>query len=251
MNITDYLQRINYTGNTFPTLQLLCDLQKHHLYHVPFENFNIHDDVPIVLDIDGLFNKIVIQKRGGFCYELNNLFFTLLKQLGFDAKLISACVYSDGAYGQPFDHMAIIVSLDRKMYLSDVGFGEFALAPLEIENHKLQHDNRGDFFIQKQSNDYIVFKHTTESDIPEYRFDLLEREVDDFKEMCDYHQTSTKSHFTKKRLISLATDAGRVTISGNQLTVRQNGRSTETQLSENDVITAMQRYFYPFPLTRQ
>ena len=39
---------------------------------VPFENIDVQNGKPISVDIDALFNKIVHDKRGGFCYELNS-----------------------------------------------------------------------------------------------------------------------------------------------------------------------------------
>ena len=90
--ISKYLQRINYSGDLIPTFDRLCKLQKIHLLNIPFENLDIHYGNKIVLDVDKIYNKIINRRRGGFCYELNGLFFTLLKSLGFDAKRISARV---------------------------------------------------------------------------------------------------------------------------------------------------------------
>ena len=39
----------------------------------------------------------------------------------------------------------------------------------------------------------------------------------EFESMCHYHQSSPDSHFTRKRLITMLTETGRVTISGNEL----------------------------------
>ena len=47
---------------------------------VPFENIDVQNGKPISVDIDALFNKIVHDKRGGFCYELNSFFKAYLLQ---------------------------------------------------------------------------------------------------------------------------------------------------------------------------
>lgn len=250
MNIKHYLERINYQGTLFPTFDELKNLQKQHLLNIPFENWFIHDNKPIKLDTASLFQKIVVQQRGGFCYELNGLFFALLQTLAFNARLVSARVYSASTdnYGKEFDHMAIVVTLDEQDYLVDVGFGEFAFYPLKIESNKVQHDPRGDFLLKKDAEDFIVYKKTVNNFQPEYRFNLLARQLDDFLAMCHYHQSSSQSHFSQKRLLSLATENGRITLSGEMLSIREGDKITEKVLS-GAVNSIIERYFSPFPTT--
>jgi N-hydroxyarylamine O-acetyltransferase len=50
--------------------------------------------------------------------------------------------------------------------------------------------------------------------------------------MCHYHQTSSLSHFTQKRVCSMVTEKGRITISGNILKKTENGSVTETSLTD-------------------
>jgi len=61
--------------------------------HIPFENLDIHYNKHIKLNIDSIYQKIIENKRGGFCYELNSLFYELLISLEFNAKMISARVF--------------------------------------------------------------------------------------------------------------------------------------------------------------
>ena len=89
-----YLDRIKYSGGLEPSLDLLKKLQKNHLLNIPFENLDIHFKVAIKLNIDRIYEKIVQNNRGGFCYEINGLFYELLRSIGFKAKRISARVYN-------------------------------------------------------------------------------------------------------------------------------------------------------------
>ncbi|MBL8045525.1 MAG: arylamine N-acetyltransferase, partial [Anaerolineales bacterium] len=105
MNADLYLQRIGYTGSLTPTAETLRGLHRAHLYNVPFENLDIALGRPIILEETKLFEKIVRQHRGGFCYELNGLFAWLLRQLGFSVEMLNARVYDDAATpGPDFDH---------------------------------------------------------------------------------------------------------------------------------------------------
>ena len=94
MDIPAYLVRIDYTKPVKPDVQTLSGLQLAHMLHVPFENLDIGLKRSIQLSEEALWNKIIIQKRGGFCYELNGLFARLLKEIGFDVTYLNARVYN-------------------------------------------------------------------------------------------------------------------------------------------------------------
>ncbi len=224
MNIKEYINRINYKGDLKPDLSVLNALQAHHIFAVPFENLDIHYGKPIVLDIDKFYQKIVIEKRGGFCYELNGLFHHLLKEVGFNSKMISARVYDHKKrqFGEEFDHLAIIVELDQTKYLVDVGFGEFAAHPLIIQSNVVQEDQRGQFSIEKENDIYTVFKIKGDSKNIEYKFTDKDRTLNEFQGMCQYHQTSPDSHFTQRKLITRPTPGGRITLTGNRLKITEN-----------------------------
>ena len=83
-----YLARIGYSEPIKPDAQTLRGLHVAHMQRVPFENLEIGLKRPIRLSEEALWNKIVIQKRGGFCYELNGLFAWLLRQLDFDVAYL-------------------------------------------------------------------------------------------------------------------------------------------------------------------
>ncbi|MEP6788502.1 MAG: arylamine N-acetyltransferase, partial [Acidobacteriota bacterium] len=88
MNRDEYLSRIEVDVSVVrPDVETLRLLQLQHLLHVPFENLDIHWKRPIVLDTDRFYEKIVINGRGGFCYELNGLFNELLIAIGFHTHL--------------------------------------------------------------------------------------------------------------------------------------------------------------------
>lgn len=231
-NKEKYLQRINYSDKLEPNLKILKELQRHHLLNVPFENLDIHNNIPIKLSIERIFDKIINQKRGGFCYELNGLFYELLKKIGFDVKMVSARVFDqNNGYGKEYDHMAIIVNINNVEYLTDVGFGEFTFEPLLIELGFVQNDERGDYKIDKYENGYLrVSKIENDKQTPEYIFTKKKRELKEFDEMCNYHQTSPNSHFTCKRLISIPTNNGRITITGSKLKIKELELTTEMML---------------------
>jgi N-hydroxyarylamine O-acetyltransferase len=100
---------------------------------IPYENLDIHLGVPLTLDPDRIFAKLVDERRGGWCYEMNGLFAAVLEAMGFDVRRVSGTVgrarHGGRAQG---NHLVLIVTLDRR-WIVDVGFGDGFLAPLPLE----------------------------------------------------------------------------------------------------------------------
>ena len=249
LDIGRYLDRIGYTGSREPTLETLRGLHRAHLYAVPFENLDIGLGNPIVLDEQALFAKIVERRRGGFCYELNGLFAALLCALGFRVTILAAGVYNTkkAAFGPEFDHLALRVDLDRP-WLADVGFGDSFLYPLPLDTEAEQIDD-GRAAPLVQSGDEGVwqdrFRITGTADTrtlqrrdwsgewrDQYRLSLTPHRWADFTPMCQYHQTSPESGFTRGSVCSLATVTGRVTVAELRLLITSGGEKRETDLAD-------------------
>jgi N-hydroxyarylamine O-acetyltransferase len=245
MNIVQYLERINYAGSLNCSFEVLSKLQISHLMTVPFENLDIHNRTKI--DLTNLFDKIVTRRRGGFCYELNGLFYELLKEWGFTVKMVSARVYNDKKdYSPEFDHLALIVKIKDDHYLVDVGFGAFSSYPVKIELNKETNDPGGIFCIKTFNENYLVIeKRNAEGQwIPEYIFSGKERELSEFQDRCNFHQTSKESHFMQKRICSVLTKNGRITLTGDTLKITENGAVTERKInSEQEFQQALWNYF--------
>ena len=83
--IDRYLARIGLAGPLSPSAENLAAIQWAHLHTVPFENLDIVSlGRTLSLAIEDLYQKIVIEHRGGYCFELNGLLAVLLESLGFD-----------------------------------------------------------------------------------------------------------------------------------------------------------------------
>jgi N-hydroxyarylamine O-acetyltransferase len=231
MDARAYLKRINYDGPLEVSADTLRELHLAHLYAVPFENLSIHAHEAIVLNDEALFKKIVERRRGGFCYEANGAFASLLRALGFEVTMLSAEVARGGGeFSQPFDHMALLVTLEQR-WLVDVGFGESFLQPLQIDTTGEQVQNDEAFKIVSEDSYLVLLRRVEDEWEPKYRFTLEPHEFSDYEEMCRYHQTSPQSHFTQNRICSLATRAGRKTLSGMRYIVSAKDGRTERTLA--------------------
>ena len=237
MNIAKYLTRIGMdkTG-VVADIAGLKMLQRQHLLNVPFENLDIHWGSPITMEIAAFYTKVVDENRGGFCYELNGLFNELLRELGFETRLLSARVADGhGNFSPEFDHAAILVMIGEMHYLADVGFGEFTAEPLQFMPDVEQADQMGTFVILKHGPEYFeVTKQVDSGWKSEYIFKPLGHHISEFEERCLWHQTSPESHFTKGKVCSIMTLTGRKTLTDKELIFTDGDRRTGTRIETED-----------------
>lgn len=251
MNKEKYLCRIGIEKSDIQAnLENLKLLQKHHLLKIPFENLDIHWKNPIILNGKLFYRKIVEEHRGGFCYELNGLFYKLLKTIGFQSKIVSAKVSSgEGNFGAEFDHLAILTDIDGEEFLVDVGFGDFTAEPLRFVLDVEQKDETGIFSIREFDEYYFeVIKKDSGDWKSEYIFTILPRDLAEFTEMCDFHQTSPESHFTRGKVCSLMTNEGRKTLTDKKFIETKSGQKNEIDVeSDEEFNSILEREFHIKP----
>lgn len=242
MDIQRYLERINYRGSLFPSVETLQELHLAHLFTVPFENLSVYHKEPIVLEDGALFNKIVERRRGGFCYELNGLFAALLRGLGFKVDMLSAGVARpNGGYGPEFDHMMLMVTLDER-WLVDVGFGDGFRLPLRLDERGMQRQYERAYQLLPDGEKFILIE---QKEGRQYRFSLQPYHFPDYAQMCHYHQTSPDSSFTQARLCSLTRPDGRITLYNMRLstTSLSDGRQEWDVANEDEYAMLLSKHF--------
>jgi len=242
MNVEEYLDRLAVPPPPAADEASLRALHRAHLLSVPFENLDIHLGRPIRLEPEALFQKIVRERRGGFCYELNGLFGWLLERLGYAVTRLSGRVYSpSGERGPELDHLALRVDLDRP-FLCDVGFGEGFLEPLPLEPGEISGGGRASSRLSRSGEEWLYERRAgTEPWERQYTFTLLPRRMEEFAPMCVFHQTSPESPFTRRRLCTLATVAGRLTLSEGRLIETRGDERVTTPLQGPEAEAAVLR----------
>lgn len=246
MDLNLYLQRIHVDEVKDHSLEELTKLQNQHMLHVPFENLDVMHHVPISLDVEAYYKKIVCNYRGGFCYELNGLFNWLLQKLGFQSQLVSATVNRpDGTWARAGSHACMIVELDH-LYLVDVGFGDSARAPLPLTG-EIREDVSGAYRVQKVSGQTydVEWKQVGDHNWNTLnRVDMKPMELKGFEAACHFNQTSPDSPFTQKEMVTIATPRGRVTFSGDTLTISRNGNKQRFSVNEAEKPSILRKHFH-------
>ncbi|CAA9540441.1 MAG: hypothetical protein AVDCRST_MAG73-1839 [uncultured Thermomicrobiales bacterium] len=254
MDTGAYLDRIGYAGPTAPTVETLAALQRAHLLAVPFENLDIHLGRPISQDEGALFAKIVGERRGGFCYELNGLFAALLRALGFGVTQVSARFPNPDAtdgYGPEFDHQILLATVpgESDRWLADAAGGRTgSTRPLRLvpgEEQPDPHDGTPFRLAEDGSGGSWTLWRMTDGTWGElYRFSTIPRRSADFAAMCRHHQTSPDSPFPNGLVCSRLNPDGRVTLGQDRLIVTHRGVRTETPLADPGAVrAALQDHF--------
>ncbi|AKN70592.1 acetyltransferase [Streptomyces sp. PBH53] len=256
--IDAYLRRLGIARPQQPTGEALRELHLSHLRTVPFENLSVHLGEDITLEEKRLLEKVTEAGRGGFCYELNGAFGTLLTALGYGVELLAGRVYDgEGRLGIPYDHLALRVrTADGDTWLADVGFGAHSHYPLVYGERGEQDDPGGRFQVMEAGPDPAGVRGgdtpgAGDLDVvldgePQYRLEIRPRVLGDFAAGAWWHSTSPKSHFTRSLVCSRITeDGGRITLSGRRLktTAADGTRETRELETDDEVLTVYRERF--------
>ena len=243
--LTDYLQRIGYTGSLVPNAETLCQLMRCHLQSIPFENLDVQAGKIVSIVPEDVVNKIVYNNRGGYCYEVNSLFAMALTALGFEYDLIGArpMFYP---YRRPKSHMVLLVKIGAERWLCDTGFGSFGLrSPIELNQlgQVIQQDNET-FMLDRNERGEFVLKALVKGEwANQFGFDLYPMEMIDFMPVNYYNSTHPDAVFVQRYLIMQQRADGRTLLSGNQLKQLRGDQETVTEITPERLDEVLWREF--------
>lgn len=232
-----YLERIGMQLRE-PTREYLDELIYAHQCTVPFDDLDVHDkhQVPS-LGVADLFEKIVVRKRGGYCFELNGLFGALLRALGYEVVPCMARVIFRPNPHPLITHRANIVEIEGRRYLADVGFGGPmpTFAPL-IENGATRTEH-GHTFTLHECDDYwweVGYTGSKEVEQRVLRFCTMPVEEHDFVPLSFYQAQYEQSAFRLHRMVNIKTADGAYDIRDTTFTVFSGGQKTAVELQGDE-----------------
>ncbi|NUP30457.1 MAG: acetyltransferase [Streptomycetaceae bacterium] len=184
-SVDTYLTTLGFPRAPEPTWETLRDLHKRHLTTLPYDSsLNTGRGTSlwagVDIDVDAVFDAIVIGGRGGVCYELNGLFRHLLDRLGFDTGVLAAGIRQpDDTFGPDLEHVFTGVRLGGRLLLVDVGFvGPSYLEPLPVEPGTVTRQYGTDYRIVRADGYHVVERRGQAGDWRAvYRFHPHPREL--------------------------------------------------------------------------
>lgn len=240
MKLQDYLQRIAFEGDAQPTFAVLTSLLRCHVLNVPFENLDVQLGVPLTTDIEAACDKIVVQKRGGWCYEQNGVFGWALSQIGFDVTRVAASVRRNepGTSG-PANHLCLLVRIPDdpdSTCLADVGFGGSMIAPIPFAaaRHKQTPFQIG---LRQLADGHWQFSEEAGTDRMSYDFLAEPGDESAMSRKCEELQTNPESSFVLNLVAQKRTADSHVALRGRVLTtISANGKEKKTLQSPDELL---------------
>lgn len=248
MDVQAYLNRIGLKEREKATGAYLATLQKAHLFHVPYENLDILAGKRLSLDEDALFDKIVIRHRGGFCFELNELFGRLLRALGYEViDCFGRFLRGEKEIPKRRHHVLIVTPPDTdERWLCDVGVGSGSPTfPVRIKEGVEQHQGEALYRMEKRPFlgwVLMEYKHGAWEDV--YSFTEEPQLPADFLTTSYFCEHAEESPFNKKAIVSLRNPTGRRTVDGDEFRIFDGEEVTVRPVTDENERAALLREWF-------
>ncbi|EGC98083.1 arylamine N-acetyltransferase family protein [Burkholderia pseudomultivorans] len=237
-DLSRYFARIGYDGPAEPTLDVLRRLHLLHPQAIPFENLNPLTGARVALDLPAVVDKLVARRRGGYCFELNKLFYTALTRIGFRVTPLIARV----RWMRPPEvvtaqtHMLLRIDLDGAVWLADIGFGSATLtAPLRFAPDERQLTPHGAFRVVAApvADEFDMQCEAPDGWLTTYRFSLKPAEWIDYDAANWFTSTYPESVFVNDLIACRVLPDGRAALFNTALTLRDASGAGRTVTLDN------------------
>lgn len=249
MKLDSYLDRIGYKGLLQEhSFKILSELHFHHATSIPFENLDIQLGLPIRLDLESLQDKLVDRKRGGYCFEQNSLFLAILEELGYDVIACDARVRLGRSGIGPRTHMLLVVELDRRSYICDVGFGAELLHPVPIDGEAHQ-QFRWTYRVVEEGPLRVLQIKNSAGWFDLYAFVPQPCPPIDFELANWYTSTHPQSRFVQTLTVQKPTPAARYILRNRNFVIDRGDEAETTEIqTPNELLKILHEVFdLPFP----
>lgn len=236
IDLDAYFKRIGYEGARAPTLETLKGIHYAHALTIPFENLNVLAGRPVLLDLPSLQQKLIVEERGGYCFEVNALFVAALRALGFDVTTLIGRVRwkAPEELETNRSHMLSVVDLPEGRFLADVGFGGLTMTgpiPFMTDSEfETPHEPRR---LIVQGAGFELQARLGEVWAPIYRFTLEANGPADYEQASWFTSTHPSSIFVQFLIVARPEADRRKTLFNTEYTTRDTDGKAETRQLES------------------
>ena len=232
--LAEYLERIGHGWNVRPDLETLRSLHRAHVEAIPFEALDVQLGSVPSMEPNAIFDKLVGQRRGGWCYEMNGLFGEALQQIGFEVTRVSCGVMRHvGGEERRGTHLALLVRLDGEDWLADVGFGSSLIEPIPLA--EARHDHRP-FAVGLSRAEDGHWRFSEHSSGDAFSFDFRAEPADEalLAEKCRWQASAPDSNFVLNFVAQKRAGERHIALRGKVLTERSPEGETRRELADAD-----------------
>jgi N-hydroxyarylamine O-acetyltransferase len=240
VDLEAYLRRVGYSGPLEPVASVLESLHLAHATHIPFENLDILLKRPIRLDPASLQEKLVAGGRGGYCFEQNLLFASVLERLGYSVTRLAARVHYRNQPKVPRTHIALLVKIEGAAWLADVGFGlEGLLLPVPFVTGREARQYAWTYRAVESNGEWTLQSLREGSWHDLYSFTLEPCLPVDFEPANHYTATHPDSRFVRTLTVQLPTPVARSKLRNRELIQDLGTTVTRRVLADDDELLAV------------
>jgi N-hydroxyarylamine O-acetyltransferase len=245
-----YLTRVGWQGSLEPTLDTLAGLTLAHMTRIPFENVDVLLGRGIRIDLDSITRKIVVEGRGGYCFEQCTLFQSALERIGFPVTAHAARVLTILPRHQaPRTHMFLNVETERGRFVVDPGFGgQGPIVPVPLKEGLDVRDGVDRHRMVRRDDEWILEAQIDGTMKPLWSSSLEPQYPVDFELANHWVATSPASPFTTRLMLRALTPGGRTSVMNRDVTVLSAGGSEKYQLADRQALRALLGEHFGFDL---
>ncbi len=190
-----------------PTPALLAEIQRRHIAALAFTSVGPRLGDALPLDPVEIHDRIVVRRRGGYCFEHNGLLFEVLSDLGYQPRLILGRVLLSGNPHPGLTHRISVVDLDGVPHVVDVGFGAPGPhLPVPLGGEVVGSSWRRFRVVELRPGHWFMQSAAGEDWLSLYRFELLEYGPMDCEVGHFYSHRSPNASFVNRFVASVIRD---------------------------------------------
>lgn len=238
----DYFERIGWTGARTPTLDALAGILRAHMTRVHWENLDVLLGRGIRLDLDSVYDKLVVARRGGYCFEHSTLLAAGLTAVGFSPVAHAArVIFVRPRTEAPRTHMFLTVAVDGVTYMLDPGYGGYGpLVPMPLVADAIVRDGRDAYRLVRREGEWVLEGEMEGAWRPFWTSTVTPEHPVDFVMANHYTSTHPQSAFATMLLMRAMTpDGRRVTVANRDVTIARDGVFEKSQLADRAALRAL------------
>ena len=229
-NLAGYFDRIGYQGPASAGVDTLRNVVTAHGRSIPFENLDPLLGIPVVdLSAEALADKLIMRRRGGYCYEHNGLLGYALDELGYGVDRLAGRVVWMKEPDAPLpalthNVLAVTIPGEAGRFLVDVGFGGQTLSsPIRLQTATVQQTRHEPYRLTE-----LPTRHELEYELaaqvrgrwqPLYRFTTVPQPRIDLEVGSWYVSTHPGGIFVVGLTAARVTDDARFNLRGRNLAI--------------------------------
>lgn len=218
--------------------EMISQIQWGFQQNVPYENLDIIRNIPLSLDYNDLYEKIVDNHRGGYCFEINGFLGEVYRSLGCEVTEYMAR-YLRGETEIPMRRHRVlgVTGTDGVKLICDAGIGQSAFRfPLEMREGFVAEQFGEIYKVEKEPFlGWIISDFHKGKWRKFYAFTEEEQLNIDYVMPSFWCEHATESPFTSSEMFSIKTETGRMTLDGNTFRIFDGENVTERELTTKEM----------------